>query len=320
MQNFEQIIRFYSGYLFCRNDSVISANACLMHQFILQHSCSPELQVCQGVNEFALKKISSLSVNLLPNKPLDCFCLYAIVDGKFNWIINVNQYTLYPGDLALVLPGDQVASVKGELEIGTVYWISFHIDQVWPIATSELNKEQQAVKKMVLLNSQSVLPKVPEVLHLLHQLREELFAQEIGFATRTNALIGEILIRLARRLSQQQTYQRDFPKSFMELELSLRRDLSHPWTVEEMAAGVGLGLSAFSDKVKNYTGFSPMNYLINIRISEAIKLLKKPEVPITSIALDTGFYSSQHFATTFKKITGFTPSEFRKNSSSNNDI
>ncbi|RYF85660.1 MAG: AraC family transcriptional regulator, partial [Chitinophagaceae bacterium] len=69
----------------------------------------------------------------------------------------------------------------------------------------------------------------------------------------------------------------------------------------------------FSDKVRSFTGFSPMSYLINIRISMAIRLLKKPEAQVTAIALDTGFYSSQHFATTFKKLTGYTPSEFRKN-------
>ncbi|MGO8056250.1 helix-turn-helix domain-containing protein, partial [Rhizobium leguminosarum] len=80
-------------------------------------------------------------------------------------------------------------------------------------------------------------------------------------------------------------------------------DLSHHWTVDEMAALVGLGTTSFSDKVKSFTGFSPMNYLINIRISEAIKLLKKPRAHMTNIALETGFYSSQHFSTTFKKLT-----------------
>jgi hypothetical protein len=61
-----------------------------------------------------------------------------------------------------------------------------------------------------------------------------------------------------------------------------------------------------------YTGFSPLNYLINIRISEAIKLLKRQDVPVMDVALDVGFYSSQHFATTFKKLTGYTPTVFRK--------
>jgi len=79
-----------------------------------------------------------------------------------------------------------------------------------------------------------------------------------------------------------------------------------------MAALVGLGTTIFTEKVKSYSGFSPINYLINIRISEAIKLLKRPEISVTDIALDTGFYSSQHFSTTFKKLTGYRPSEFRK--------
>ena len=99
----------------------------------------------------------------------------------------------------------------------------------------------------------------------------------------------------------------------MQLEQALRENLSHQWTVEEMAAIAGMGTTLFNEKVKNYTGFTPLNYLINIRISEAIKLLKKKDVNITDIALDTGFYSSQHFSTTFKKLTGYTPSEFRKN-------
>jgi AraC-like DNA-binding protein len=80
-----------------------------------------------------------------------------------------------------------------------------------------------------------------------------------------------------------------------------------------MAALVGLGTTAFTEKVKSYTGFSPLNYLITIRISEAIRLLKAQDLNITDIALDTGFYSSQHFSTTFKKLTGYTPSDFRKN-------
>ena len=53
-------------------------------------------------------------------------------------------------------------------------------------------------------------------------------------------------------------------------------------------------------------------YLINLRISEAIRMLKSSTISLTDIALDTGFYSSQHFSTTFKKLTGYTPGHFRK--------
>jgi AraC-like DNA-binding protein len=163
-----------------------------------------------------------------------------------------------------------------------------------------------------VLNNSPVLSKFKEAGVLFQHIQQELFTQEIGYSTRVNQLIDELIILVARHLTRQNNSRRDFPQTFTKLEQTLRENLSHQWTVEEMAALVGLGTTAFSEKVKSYTGFSPLNYLINIRISEALKLLKRQDVNVTDIALDIGFYSSQHFATTFKKLTGYTPSEFRK--------
>ena len=148
---------------------------------------------------------------------------------------------------------------------------------------------------------------------MIEMIKAELLNQEIGYATRVNHLIDEIFILITRQLTMQNNSGRDFPQTFMKLEQTLRKNLAYQWTVDEMAALVGLGTTAFNEKVKSYSGFSPLNYLINIRISEAIRLLKREDSSVTNIALDTGFYSSQHFSTTFKKLTGYTPSEFRKN-------
>jgi AraC-like DNA-binding protein len=161
-----------------------------------------------------------------------------------------------------------------------------------------------------------VLSRLAEAGEILNNLQMELVTQEIGFTTRINHLLDYLLILIVRQLSKQNNSRRDFPETFMKLEQALRKNLSHQWTVEEMAAMVGLGSTAFSEKVKQYTGFSPLHYLINIRISEAIRLLKGEPINLTDIALDVGFYSSQHFSTTFKKLTGYTPSQFRKNNTS----
>jgi AraC-like DNA-binding protein len=173
--------------------------------------------------------------------------------------------------------------------------------------------EGLAIGKIFLLNNSLVLSKLQEAGRILQYIQNELFNREIGYSTRVNQLIDELFITITRQLTRQNNPARDFPKVFMQLEQALRQNLSHQWSVEEMAAVVGMGTTLFNEKVKNYTGFSPISYLINIRISEAIKLLKKEDISLTDIALDTGFYSSQHFSTTFKKLTGYTPSEFRKN-------
>jgi AraC-like DNA-binding protein len=291
-----------------------------MSQFVLRHENSRELQEFVHIEEFALKKNSSISLNSFNEPSSQYLRFYYILDGKFDWVINGEHYILYPGDLAMILPGQELFAEKGYLDIGSLYWLNLSIQVQntgnkssigkWSsISSSEFN----SIKKILFSNSPRVISRLPDAGTIFSTLRNEIFSQEIGYVTRVNQLLDELLILTTRKLSQQINSQRDFPQTFLKLEESLRKDLSHPWTVDEMAALVGLGTTAFSDKVRSFTGFSPMSYLINIRISEAIRLLKKREAQVTSIALDTGFYSSQHFATTFKKLTGYTPSEFRKN-------
>ena len=291
-----------------------------MAQFILRHENSAELKQFVHINEFALKKNNSIRLNSFNDTCSEYLRFYYILDGKFDWVIRRESYTLYPTDLAIILPGEELYAEKGYLEIGSIYCLNLCLNTEDTGRKNPLGKwsnitsaELGSIRNILFHNSIPVLSRLQDAGNIFSQIRNELFNQEIGHVTRVNQLLDELIILVTRNLAQQNICQRDFPQAFLKLEEALRKDLSHHWTVEEMAAFVGLGTTAFGDKVKNFSGFSPMSYLINIRISEAIKLLKKPDVNMTNIALDMGFYSSQHFATTFKKLTGYTPSQFRNN-------
>lgn len=289
-----------------------------MNQFLLKKECK-ELHAFPHIIEFGLKKINTIQFDSLKKDSSAFLRLYYVVDGRFDWVIEDQHHILYPGDLAIILPGQCFGGEKDLLDIGTVSWLHLEwqqLDQNGKIAMGRWSglteSESRTIGRILLLNNSPVLSKLKDAGTLFQSIQTELANQEIGYCARINQLIDELIILLARQLTRQNNSRRDFPQTFMKLEQTLRENLSHQWTVEEMAALVGLGITAFSEKVKSFTGFSPLNYLINIRISEAIKLLKRQDVHITDIALDVGFYSSQHFATTFKKLTGYTPSEFRK--------
>lgn len=66
---------------------------------------------------------------------------------------------------------------------------------------------------------------------------------------------------------------------------------------------------------KQYTGFSPINYLITLRIETAKKLMHSTELPLVQIALESGFYDQSHFSNCFVKFVGLTPREYRKSCS-----
>jgi len=290
-----------------------------MNQFVLQQGSSKELRLFPHILELGIKKNNSIQFGSFPVSATGGIRIYYVMEGKFEWCINHHHHVFFPGDAALILSDHAFGSENGILEIGSFSWIHLNIQKLdsGEIITSKWSSlsesESLAIGKILQLNSSPVLLKFNEAGRIFKNIQTELFSQEIGYHACVNHLLDELFIQITRHLTRQSNPGRDFPKTFMNLEQALRQNLSHQWTVEEMAALVGLGTTLFNEKVKSYSGFSPINYLINIRISEAIKLLKRPDISLTDIALDTGFYSSQHFSTTFKKLTGYTPSEFRKN-------
>ncbi len=62
---------------------------------------------------------------------------------------------------------------------------------------------------------------------------------------------------------------------------------------------------------KQYTGLSPINYLITLRIETAKKLMFS-DLSLVQIALESGFYDQSHFSNCFLKFVGLTPGEYRK--------
>lgn len=290
-----------------------------MNQFLLYQKKALELRLFPHITEIGVIKNSAIRLNGFLNIVADGLKIYYVQEGKFEWTINSQPFILYPGDVAIILPGTEFGNANNVLEIGSFSWIHIQVKanekgQLLKGSWSSLSDgEAQAISNILQVNGSSVLHKFTETGNIFKSIQSELFNRHIGYQARVNHLLDEIFIHMARQFSRISNPGRDFPSTFMKLEYELRRDLSHQWTVEEMAALVGLGTTLFNDKVKSYSGFSPVSYLINIRISEAIKLLKKPDISLTDIALDTGFYSSQHFSTTFKKLTGYTPSQFRKN-------
>ena len=290
-------------------------------QFTLRQGASKELERFPHVHEFSLRKNSTIQLDSFVASQSGNLRIYCIIDGKFEWLIDQQLQVLYPGDVALVLPGQEVGGSKGYLGVGMVAWLHVQVEKWMADGRMVLGKwsflsagERLAIGKILLLNNLPVL-KMKEVAGMLQQMYLEMRNQDVGYITRVNHMLDSLLILTARQATRQATSRRDFPRPFTKLEQTLRGNLAHQWTVEEMAALLGLGTTAFTEKVKSYTGFSPLNYLINIRIAEAIKLLKRPGVNVTDIALETGFYSSQHFSTTFKKLTGHTPGAFRKRDS-----
>lgn len=94
---------------------------------------------------------------------------------------------------------------------------------------------------------------------------------------------------------------------------ALHNRLSHSWTVDELAAEVGLSRSAFVVRFTSAVGTPPMQYLTQSRMQLAKELLLERQKPIGQVALAVGYEAEAAFNRAFKREFGIPPAKWRKN-------
>jgi AraC family transcriptional regulator len=78
-----------------------------------------------------------------------------------------------------------------------------------------------------------------------------------------------------------------------------------------VARAVSMSYFHFSRAFKRSMGMTATNYIAERRIERAKKMLEETELPISEIALRSGFSSQSHFTTSFRRLAGATPKVFR---------
>jgi AraC-like DNA-binding protein/mannose-6-phosphate isomerase-like protein (cupin superfamily) len=124
-----------------------------------------------------------------------------------------------------------------------------------------------------------------------------LFMQTVSFLCRRYANFSSTstrsLMQMAKVISYLETHYAD-PIRLTDIE-----ELAH------------MSSSALLRLFKEATGFSPVDYLIHVRISRAIELFRDYERTITEAAFSVGFIDSNYFARQFKRIMKMSPSQYR---------
>ncbi|MDO5558264.1 MAG: AraC family transcriptional regulator [Oscillospiraceae bacterium] len=87
---------------------------------------------------------------------------------------------------------------------------------------------------------------------------------------------------------------------------------SRKWTVDELCGEINLSRSYFQLLYRETFGITCINDVIECKISLAKKSLSETTCTVSSVAQMCGYDSDVHFMRQFKKITGLTPSEYRK--------
>lgn len=100
--------------------------------------------------------------------------------------------------------------------------------------------------------------------------------------------------------------------AFIQLRDMIYAQPQHPWSLEEMASHVNLSTRSLQKFYKTLFHITPMNEVINSRITWAKFLLSSTSNSILQISEQCGYNNIEHFCRQFKKNEGLSPSVYRK--------
>lgn len=168
----------------------------------------------------------------------------------------------------------------------------------------------------ILVKNDSSVSKVIQALTQL--LSEEALNAEVG-SSGAIARLADLLVITALRqyLEKQQDNAIGWVGALEDTRITKAIQLVHEspsnhWTLDELAAQVGMSRTSFAVEFKRLVGNSPIDYLTEWRMSLAYSDLQNSKSSILSIGMDYGYQSESAFSRAFKKVTGFPPGEVRK--------
>ena len=150
----------------------------------------------------------------------------------------------------------------------------------------------------------------------MERLREELMRRHAS-PLFLQGIAQAIAIHLARNYAATANESRSSSPSLPGYKLRqitdwMTENVAEKFNLDRLAAQAGLSKFYFNRLFKSAMGMSPSRYHITLRMDEARRLLRETKKSVVSVALDVGYANPSHFAQLFRRGTGLSPSDYRR--------
>ena len=92
----------------------------------------------------------------------------------------------------------------------------------------------------------------------------------------------------------------------------MQADCAHPWTLDNLAAAVGLSRTGLAQRFRQALGDTPLAHLRTLRMQQAMRLLGETPQTLEQVATAVGYQDAFSFSKVFKREVGQSPREFRR--------
>ncbi len=239
------------------------------------------------------------------------------IDGSYTVLMNKVSYRLNAGDILVVPPGELHELVPEATGLRMILLFDL----------ASLSKFSGFTSIFSMLSRPCLITKetMPDIhkneAELLRLVAEEYAENDPMSEPSILAYLIRFFVLLSRsgqlstpvtlpsvQAGKQREYVEKFNVVFDYIEHNYMEDI----TLESAAATIGFSKFHFSRLFHQFTDTSFYDYLCLRRLKAAESLLLNPALPITDVALQSGFSSISTFNRVFKKYKECTPTEFKE--------
>ncbi len=236
-----------------------------------------------------------------------------VLRGHLLWQTEGRAEAVPRGSVFFTLPGREHGSAE-EFEPGhewcyVILGPASRPGGCLPAALGFDPSDSRAIERALRRAKRHAWPATAGMRWLLPELVRELEQPGPHHRAKVTGLARAAVVELARSLASgrdgaDRDPDGDAATGFHDLIERIVRAPQEPWTLASMAAACSLGRTRFSARFVELTGDTPRRFVNRMRVRRACKLLRESEWPVTRVAMECGFETSQYFAAVFKKYTG----------------
>lgn len=214
------------------------------------------------------------------------------------------EHCIEAGAIFIYRPGEEQYYGQVENDPLGCYWIHFSGYGI-PGLFQQLNFDHRSV---ITTGINDWLPAAFDL--LIRKINEK--------SSNNHVLFSAMLLQLLHYISSKD-FNHDMAarknKSSELVSLSLNHmnlNYNQKISVKELADRSGLCVSRYINVFKEITGYTPKEYMINIRLEKACEIISNTNLSIKEVALTTGFEDQLYFSRLFKKHKNMSPTEYRR--------
>lgn len=220
-------------------------------------------------------------------------------------------FHLRGGDVFITFPDEPHSTAGAPSEPGVLYWLNVRVPiRGRPLLDLPIDESNDLIQSLLEL---------PERHFRAPRFTRSLFAELLKLydtpeipnrRTRLRCAVVRLLLELVDG-SHRHVSTATSPR-ISEIIRVIREHPQEDFALKDLAHRAHVSLSHFKRIFKAETGVSPRDYILQWKIEAAKRHLSESNAPVTQIALELGFVSSQYFATVFRRITHMTPTAYRR--------